>query len=441
MKRKDNERNKKNIVGVFLKTIAILGVGVIGGYLILVLVFALPLGRMHNNVLRSGSAFNSNYTFLIHDNLVTKTDDYTDALMLMTASNGADRNPFTAAVYDYYSGRNGVNPNEVITNLENPDNISVPYSRYWHGYLLFLKPLLMFFDYNEIMVIASILVVVLIIVVVYLLKKKNLEKLILPYGVTVVLMFPIAISLSLQYMNVFMVLNFALAGILLFYEQIEKSNWFFYLFLVIGMATCYFDLLTTPVVTLGIPLTVWLVMRNREKALSFWDNVKLIISGALAWGIGYGGIWVGKWTLGSIVTGKNLFVDAMGAAEQRMSTTTVGEISRFRPIGEAFKYTFSKPVIALLVVAMVVVAVLLIMKKIEFNKKKALNNLWVFVIAMIPLVWYMVLANHSSWHIFFTYRTLGVFTFAVMCYLVSVFDYRKQNKKVGRRKEKEIERV
>ena len=105
MKKRANEENKSNkILKVVLKTLAIISAGVVGGYLALVLAFVLPLGRIHNNVLKSSAAFNSDYTFLIHDNLATKTDDYTDALMLMTAANDTDRNPFTAAVYDYYWG-------------------------------------------------------------------------------------------------------------------------------------------------------------------------------------------------------------------------------------------------------------------------------------------------------------------------------------------------
>lgn len=402
------------------KTLAILGAGIIGGYLALVLVFAMPVGRMHNNVIESGSAFNYNYTTLIHDNITTITDDYTDALMLMTAENREDSNPFTAAVYDYRLARDGLRPNEVITNLEHIENKSVQYGRYWHGYLLFLKPLLMFLNYNEILVIVSIWIITLIIGVVYLLQKKKLVRLIIPYGVTVALMSPITVSLSLQYVGVFTIFNLALMCILLFYERIQRAKGFFYLFLVIGMVTCYFDLLTYPIVTLSIPMAVWLIIRNRKKVLSFWENLRLIIGGTIAWGVGYGGIWVGKWTLGSIITGKNLFVDAMGAAEERMSTTTVGEISRFKPILEAFQYTFTKPVLAILIVAIIVIIVLLILKKIKFSKKKAVEGLWMFVIALVPLAWYMFMANHSSWHMFFTYRTLGAFTFVMLCYVASV---------------------
>lgn len=425
--------NRSEIWKWFLRATTILGIGIIGGYLILVLVFALPVGRMHNNMIKSGAAFDSQYTFLIDDNITTKIDDFTDALMLMTAGNGEDRNPFTAAVYDYHYSRGELLPNEVISDFENTENKSVQYGRYWHGYLLFLKPLLMFFNYNEIMIITSVVTIALMMGVVYLLVKKGLGKLVIPYGVTAALMFPIAISLCLQYMGVFAVLNLALICILLFYERIFEREWFFYLFLIIGMAVCYFDLLTYPVVTLGIPLAVWLVLKNREKMLSFWNNLKLIISGAIAWGIGYAGIWVGKWTLGSIITGKNLFVDAIGAAEERMSTTTVGEISRFQPIGEAVKYIFTAPVITMFILALVVLIVLLVMKKIEISKEKALDNLWMFVIALIPLAWYMFMANHSSWHIFFTYRTFGVFIFAVTCYVASILERVKVKDKVGTR--------
>ena len=105
-----------------------------------------------------------------------------------------------------------------------------------------------------------------------------------------------------------------------------------------------------------------------------------------------------------------------------MSTTTVGEISRFKPILEAFQYTFAKPVLTVLIVAIIVVIVLLVLKKIKFSKRKAVEGLWMFVIALIPLAWYMFMANHSSWHMFFTYRTLGVFTFVMLCYVVSVLE-------------------
>lgn len=418
-----------------LKTLLFLVGGILGGYLLLVVVFCLPTGRMHNNVIESAPAFNGDYKILISDNITTKTDDFTDALMLLTAENSSDRNPFTGSIYAYSLTHKELEPNLVITNIDNPENISSQYSRYWHGYLLFLKPLLLLFNYNQILLIVSFVVLALIVGVVYLLQKKKMSKYIIPYVATVALMSPMTISLSIQYVSVFAIFNLAMILILIFFDKILKTKNFFYVFLAVGMLTCYFDLLTYPIVTLGLPLSIWLLMVNRKKALSLGKNLGQVVLSSLAWAIGYFGIWVGKWALGSIITGKNLFGSAMEAAGSRTSSSAgLEEISRTFPITEAFDKVFTEPVCLILIVVVIVILIMAMMKKVKFSKEKALANLWLFAIAVIPLIWYMVFANHSAWHLFFTYRTLSVLIFAIGCYLVSVLE---SPQKINKRKEKD----
>ncbi len=422
-----------------LKTLAFLAEGIVGGYLLLVMVFCLPLGRINNNVLESAASFNGEYTTLVKDNITTKTDDYTDALMLLTAKDNTDRNPFTSAIYAYHlSGENiGDNPNVVITDMNNTEYEESSYNRYWHGYLVFLKPLLMIFNYQQIQILISFAVLALIVAVIYLLQKKNFNKYIIPYTVTVALMFPAAIMISIQYFIVFAIFNLAMVIILLFFDKILKTKNFFYLFLIIGMLTSYFDLLTYPVVTLGIPLLIWLVLLNRDKVLSFKKNIRQITLGAIGWGIGYFGLWFGKWVLGSMITGKNLISTALAQAGFRTSSTTeLEEISRWDPISKAFENVFTGPVGFVLILFLIVLVVLLVAKKIRFNKQSAKNNLWMFVIALIPLIWYFSLANHSYWHMFFTYRTMMILVFAVGCYIISVLEKSEKSKKLMKRKRK-----
>ncbi len=415
-----------------LKTLLILLGGIVGGYLLLVLVFCLPLGRISNNVLESATSFNGEYTVLVKDNITTKTDDYTDALMLLTAKDNTDRNPFTAAIYanSLNGGDIGDDPDVVITNMENPEYKSDSYDRYWHGYLIFLKPLLMVFNYQEIQILISFAVLVLIVAVIYLLQKKDLSKYIIPYTIMVALMFPATIMLSMQYFAMFAIFNLAIAVILLFFDKILKTKNFFYLFLVIGMLTCYFDLLTYPSITLGIPLIIWLILLNKEKTLTFKKNVGQIVLGSVAWGIGYFGIWFGKWALGSVITGKNLISSALGQAKYRSSSATeLEEFSRFDPITKAFETIFTNPIIFVLILLMILILVLLITKKIKFNKQKAKENLWMLIIALIPLAWYIALANHSLWHMFFTYRTMMTLFFAVGCYIIGILEKPEKFKK------------
>lgn len=418
-----------------LKTLLFLVGGVVGGYLLLVLVFCIPTGRIHNHVLESAASFSGEYGFLIQDNITTRTDDFTDALMLLTAENNSGSNPFMGSIYAYHLAREGTAPHEVISDTDNSENYSAQYSRYWHGYLLYLKPLLVLFNYGQIQVLISFAVIGLVVGVIYLLQKKKMNKYIIPYAITVALMFPAAISLSLQFIAVFAIFNLAMMFILLFFDKILKTKNFFYLFLTIGMLTCYFDLLTYPVVSLGIPLVVWLMMLNKEKALSFKRNLSQIFLGSAGWALGYFGIWVGKWAIGSLITGENLFGAALSAAEERSSTTTaVEEIPRTLPITEAFDVVFTSPVVSLLVILLVIAIVLWLMKKIKINKEKAVANLWMLVVALIPLVWYVVLVNHSAWHMFFTYRTMSVLIFAVGCYLISMM---KKTEKIKKRKEQD----
>ena len=405
------------------KSLLFLVGGTIVGYLLLVLVFCLPLGRIYNNTLKSATSFNGEYTVLVDGVLATRADDFTDALMILTAANGHDRNPFTGSIYAYHSSRSKVYPHALIADLENPENTDVQYSRYWHGYLLFLKPLLMFFTYSQIQILISFAVVALVIGVIYMLQKKGFKKYIIPYSVVVALMSPVVILISMQFFAIFAIFNLATLFILWQYEKILKNNWAFYMFLVIGMATCYFDFLTYPIVALGIPLTVWLIVSNHKKAATIGKNVLQIIINSIGWAVGYFGIWIGKWAWGSLVTGKNLFESAMSAAESRASASAFSEeISRLTPIKEAFKTMFINPVWVILILAITITIILLIMKKIRINREKVINNLWMFVVAAIPLAWYVVFANHSVSHIFFTFRSLSVLVFAVACYVCSIIE-------------------
>lgn len=419
-----------------LKTVVILAVGVVAGYLLLVLVFCLPLGRVHNNVVKSASSFDGEYSVLVHDNLATREDDWTDALMLMTAENSEDRNPFTASIYAYHSVRDGVFPHALIRDLNNPENKQAQYSRYWHGYLLLLKPLLMFMTYNQIQILVSFAVLALVIGVIYLLQKKKLDKYIIPYGVTVAVMSPVAILISMQFFAVFAIFNMSILYILWRHEKIYKKSRFFYMFLVIGMITCYFDFLTYPVVTLGIPLVIYLILSNKDKAMGLGKNIMQVAVASVGWTIGYFGIWVGKWALGSLITGENLFSNAMNAAESRASASAFSEeISRLLPIQRAFEVIFTEPFCIVLVLMILLVVVLLAKRRIRFNREKALNNLWMLVVALIPFVWYIVFANHSESHVFFTYRTMSILIFAACCYVVSIME--KRTKKI--RKEKKVD--
>ena len=72
---------------------------------------------------------------------------------------------------------------------------------------------------------------------------------------------------------------------------------------VLGGLTSFIDLLVTPIVTIGLPLTVWMLKR---KDYSLLDKFKIIVFASVSWAIGYAWVWGGKWVIGGLITGENI---------------------------------------------------------------------------------------------------------------------------------------
>ena len=72
----------------------------------------------------------------------------------------------------------------------------------------------------------------------------------------------------------------------------------------IGIVVSYFDFLTYPLVTLGVPLCLLLILQADK--ITYLQKIKNIISLSIAWVIGYLGMWAMKWMIGSIATHKNI---------------------------------------------------------------------------------------------------------------------------------------
>ncbi|WP_316076932.1 hypothetical protein [Varibaculum cambriense] len=70
-------------------------------------------------------------------------------------------------------------------------------------------------------------------------------------------------------------------------------------FMILGMAVSFLDFLTYPVLALGIPLVMYVIVRQEAGILK-------IIGLSCSWAAGYIGFWSFKWILGAIFAGKPL---------------------------------------------------------------------------------------------------------------------------------------
>ncbi len=416
-------------VKLFMLYIALL----ISAYVLMCVVYALPTQSMCRHVAESKEVFENegeyprlitgHYNTLLKSvsglpenfsvNMNTQLDNFTDALMLLEARFESSYNPFVAAVLNEHADIHGKSPVETLTILGtdgNSEYSAAAYGRYWHGYQIFLKPLLIFFNYQEIRYIIMAVQIGLLVCVIAMFAYKHNCKEIVPLVCVYLFLNPVALSLSLQYHSVWVITLIQFVFFLNYDRKYEKDKrlWIYHFF-IIGCLTCFFDFLTYPLVTMGIT-ACYLVFRYCRGVR---DSIISLVKIGVIWGIGYVLMWIGKWVIGGIVSGTDIFAEAMFTIKERASYEVAeNTISYLDVLAKNIYVGYGS---LLCVAAFVTISVIAAL----FCKIRFWNKIIVFLIcALLPFGWYMVAANHSYVHAFFSYRELAITVYALCSYAV-----------------------
>lgn len=362
-------------------------------------------------------------------------DNYTDALMINTAYSIDNNKPFESSFLarknyipnvtdDIYQDTAGELKssskykyhNEVgeLNDLVNGEKVeSFEYARYWHGYLIILRPLLAFISLNEIRVIFTIMLISLAVILAYLLYKN--------INITVAVIF-ITGMLGIEYFY----LGFSLQGIFVFlitvissiymlqrWNNIKDYNIYFF---VIGILTNFFDFLTVPIVTLVVPLIIYslLITRKNQKAITLRNILQYIFLFSINWGIGYAATWLCKWILMDMFFNRTMLKTALEQVMYR--TNTLDNFNAFNVISVNMQYIYVSLFISLICTFTMIN---INRKKYEFNfkyfndEKKQLLILPYVILSVTPFFLYILLKNHSYYHAFFTYRNLLILVLCI----------------------------
>ena len=395
------------------------------GFLALWSVYSLPTASIDKNVKASSSVFSNEGTF---PNLfkwcTSKLDNFTDAVMLLEASNDYEADSMQKAMLNYRGSIDDKTPcDTLIAHYENGVEFTehVTYPRYWHGYLVWLKPLLLVFNYQTIRIINGILQIIAVIWICFRLWEKGKNALILPIALTYGMLMPVALSYSLQFSSCFYIV--ALSILLLLYTSKNKAH---YVFLYAGVLTAYFDLLTYPIAAFGIPAVMYLALYNKDGLKK--KLVKLFALGA-CWGFGYIGMWSLKWLIGGIITGVNVLEDAQAAIRFRISRSYNGTNYSLSNCINTCVNLFAKTPCTYLVCLYCLWESFMIVRnwrKKHIALKDCLSLCLPFVlVALLPLVWYAITLNHSTIHAFFTNKALSVSVLALMMLFTNIARFQK----------------
>lgn len=414
--------------GLFRRMLGLCGIllaGIAVGFALLTAVFLLPVDAMEEHVLASIPALSGewgtgeeSYEQVLKGYTSTQLDNSTDAYMLLSAIHRSDKSAVDQAVNVYTwqdpdsFGQYGTLLRYGKSGSEGMQEKAT--ARYWLGYLVVLKPLLLFLNYMDIRMLNMIVQLGLVMLLCCLMQKRGLGRYVLPFGLSLLCITPGVTWLSLQFSTTLLVALAAMAALLWKPQRRKTPMAEDVFFLLTGMATSYFDFLTYPVASLGMPLIVWLLLHRDETARAcLWRMVRC----GLCWALGYAGMWAGKWALALLYGSEGFWSTLVGSLEVRTSHEVrgVGEISRLDALWKAASVFFKKPYFMAGAAALFGYGAVFVRRrarKLPMEKSRGLAATLVCV-ALLPLGWYLFTANHTYNHAFFTSRALCVTVFGL----------------------------
>ncbi|MGI5947995.1 MAG: hypothetical protein ACOX8K_11460 [Lachnospiraceae bacterium] len=279
------------------------------------------------------------------------------------------------------------------------------YARYWHGYLVFLRPLLLFFDYFEIRFLGYCISTMLVFVVFGLLMKQEGWGVSIAFAVSMVLTRFIVVPVSLQFSSCFNIMLLFCIWLLRRKDKIQSGECQLAVpFAIIGSVVNFMDFLTAPVTALGVPLAICTLIRMKNEKNSWKNNTAEVIKNSCFWVFGYGFTWFSKWFFATIFLKKNIFAEALSAILLRTDRNTEYSSGRILAIGKNIFFLMGTDGIKILFPIFSILLIWFVILIWKFRKRAA-ELLPFILIACMPYVWYFALANHSYIHGFFTYRS------------------------------------
>lgn len=410
-------RHALKYIVVFLLVVALLTA-------LLVLSACIPKSAIQENTLESAQFLCEGELFgTVVDGVEgSKIDRYADSILLGIAWQYDSTDPLQSVMLSSYYHTKYQNENENLLDAVT-ENLAPnqQYLRYWHGSNVLVRLLLLVCSIEQIYLLNGIAMALL---TAWLLAVLCRRKYYIPAcGIGLALVFTASwfVHLSLEYTWTYLLM---LAGSIAAVKLACTGKWqhMGIFFLLSGMLTNYLDFLTTETLTLLVPLllVLWIDLHVRRQTMrSVAANAG---KAAWTWLLGYGGMWVTKWILASLVLGKNVLPYVTGHIQQRVG----GEQSGFAAIVRNVRYLFPLEYGAVGMVVAIGLVLILIYVGYVYHKKQ-INKPWIlllFLIGTVPYIRYMVLSNHAYLHCFFTYRAQMATIVALVMIIGELIEWR-----------------
>ena len=398
----------------------------------IIAVHLIPTSAVRANVASSAATIEDEGVFFrVLGCPLWQIDNMTDCMMFNMNVYADSDHPVDAAMLNRYGydehGPQGykqlpADTRAVAQNGNGATDSEIMYGRYWQGYQVVLRPLLTFMDYDAIRTVNYLLLFFLAGLTTFLIAGRAGWPVSMLFVVSLLAAGFHVVPLAIQFSTCFYIAFIASIVVLMHPQIAAGSSTGPVFFFVTGAVTSYADFLTTPQITLGLPLIcVFLTgMIKRKKCL-------FVIKSGLIWLVGYASLWASKWFVAGLLTGTG--TEVLESAVDSFVLRTSDDIyfgGEKMPISRFFSIMVSalgdKVVVAAVMFAvLIVVAFGCYLYRCRRNMDR--YGYLLLIAAMVP-AWYLMLRNHSLQHVFFTWRALSVTIFSLLLFIY----YNKNNK-------------
>ena len=122
------------------------------------------------------------------------------------------------------------------------------------------------------------------------------------------------------------------------------------IFFIVGSVTSFMDLLTEPLITLGLPLIIYILLMQKQRT-SLKQDIISFIKLSILWGLGYALTWLMKWILVSLIYNRDIIQNALQQAKFR--STGMKQYGYLTVIGKNLR--FLSPIIISINLALIII--------------------------------------------------------------------------------------
>lgn len=365
-------------------------------------------------------------------------DWYTDLVMLMIADTSPSDTGYkkfiTSPIKTLSPTPDWANifPDASLCKLELKRH-TVSYARYWHGYQIFLRPLLYFINYYQILTLNFYFEIALFLIILYLMYKKKAYGLILGYVFYYTLLSPVATGQNITYSAMYCISTLSGIIILRLKNQIDDRLTFSVYFTMLGILTSYIDFLTYPIAPLSVSLTILYYVYPSQNAKQGYSS---LITYSVLYALGWGLMWSLKWLIATWMMDENIFKDAYHAMLTRLTHhSPYYQINIWGGITYTFKEAFKIKqlnYLIILTIGLLLTPLLLCLKAtLRFIKQHHYQIICLSAAIFNTIIYCLILAGHAVRHVNFTYRLWSTALLGLIALLVFLLQNIRSSQKTN----------